>query len=139
MGMLIDVHILESKINDLKLSFDSSRLVYNTLEQEIFKEHETTEEAYRKSYQFYTMNIALLDDVYAIIVDSLNFMEKSSNLPRLLKKPITSPLKTDSLKIDSLKLNSLKFDSLKLDSLKIDSLKIDSIKVMPVPGALRQR
>lgn len=82
-SLLIDIHILESKINDIKVPYDSSRLLYNTLELDVFTKHGVTKELYDSSYKFYVMNVSLLDDVYATVVDSLNFMEKSSNLPRL--------------------------------------------------------
>lgn len=100
-SILIDVHILESKVNDLKLPFDSSRLLYNTLEQDLFIKHGVSEEKYKLSYQFYVMNVDLLDEVYATVVDSLNFMEKSGRLPVLFREGEKTSL-PDSIRGDSL-------------------------------------
>ena len=74
--LLIDIHILEARVDKLRLTNDSAFAVYNTLEQEIFEQNEITKPEYEMSYQYYLSNPKELDQIYAIVVDSLNVIQK---------------------------------------------------------------
>lgn len=76
-SILIDVHVLEGKIDKLSIKRDSASLIFNTFEREIFKEHNVSKEKYIESYEYYLEDVASMNDIYEIVVDSLNFMQKS--------------------------------------------------------------
>ena len=75
--MLIDIHILESEIQNLRLSKDSSQLLYNTFEREIFENSGVDKDLYRTSFAYYLEEVEDMEEIYEIVIDSLNFMEKS--------------------------------------------------------------
>ncbi|MEP2024657.1 MAG: DUF4296 domain-containing protein [Reichenbachiella sp.] len=74
--LLIDIHILEARVDKLRINNDSSYTVYNTLEKEIFDKYGVTKSLYEDSYQYYLTNSKKLDHIYSIVVDSLNVIQK---------------------------------------------------------------
>ena len=83
-SILIDVHILESEIQTLRVSKDSSQLLFNTFERELF-------EVYKKSLEYYLEGVKEMEKIYEAVIDSLNYMEKSADT-----KPKTDSLKTNT-------------------------------------------
>ena len=83
--MLIDIHILESEIQNLRIRKDSSQLIYNSLEREIFKNNNVDKGVYLKSFEYYLNDVEAMEKIYDVVIDSLNYMEKS-----LKEKNITS-------------------------------------------------
>ena len=75
--MLIDIHILESKIQNLRLKKDSSQLLFNSFEREVFKNNNVDKEVYLKSFEYYLNDVDAMEEIYEVVVDSLNFLEKS--------------------------------------------------------------
>lgn len=74
--LLTEIHILEARVDKLRLPSDSAFKVYNTLEKEIFEKYNVDKVNYERSYQYYLSNPALLDKIYTIVVDSLNVIQK---------------------------------------------------------------
>ncbi|RJE75321.1 MULTISPECIES: DUF4296 domain-containing protein [Reichenbachiella] len=70
--ILIEQHLLEAKVLLLKVRTDSTNKVYNSLEQEIFEKYGVDKAMYEKSYQYYISKPELLDEIYEVVVDSLN-------------------------------------------------------------------
>lgn len=158
--LLIDIHILEARVDKLRLSNDSAYAVYNTFERELFEKQGVDKPQYEASYQYYLSNPILLDKIYTIVVDSLNVIQKrgyqeDSELMEMEKEKLTKDSMAsvvDSLAVGldslSVSLDSLAADSLAVqsDSLAVDSLSVsvdslaranDSIPV--VKGVLRDR
>ena len=77
--ILIDIHLVEEKVNQLNYSNDSLKAVFNILEKEIFDKYNITDEEYRKSYSHYFFNPKELDDIYKSVIDSLNVYNQSFN------------------------------------------------------------
>lgn len=75
--MLIDIHILESEMQNLRLKKDSSQLLYNSFERDIFKNNNVDKEAYLRSFEYYLDDVDAMEEIYNVVIDSLNFMEKS--------------------------------------------------------------
>ena len=75
--MLIDIHILESEIQNLRIRKDSSQLIYNSLEREIFKNNNVDKGVYLKSFEYYLNDVEAMEKIYDVVIDSLNYMEKS--------------------------------------------------------------
>lgn len=75
-GIFIDLHITESKISALNLKRDSSKILFQHYEQEIFKKHEVPEEVYMKSYSYYVENVNDMEQIYDAVIDSLSLRER---------------------------------------------------------------
>ena len=75
-ALLIDTHLLEGKIEKLNLKRDSAAMVFNTLQLDLLKEHKIEKEFYEKSFVHYLDNVKQMDEIYAIVVDSLNVIQK---------------------------------------------------------------
>ena len=76
-NILIDIHLIEEKVNQLNFSKDSSIVMFDMLEKEIFQKYNITDEDYRKSYSHYFFNPKELDDIYQSVIDSLNVYNQS--------------------------------------------------------------
>lgn len=76
--ILMEVHLLESKINQLTITpSDSIQSVYDHYEKLLFDDLEITQEQYERSFRYYVDNPAELEKVYNAVVDSLMQMEKT--------------------------------------------------------------
>ena len=75
--VLIDIHLLESKVKKLNLKVDSSQAVYRHYEQLLLEDLEISREQYDRSLEFYVDEIELLKDIYEEVSDSLLARTKS--------------------------------------------------------------
>ena len=89
-SILIDIHILESEIQTLRLSKDSSQLLFNTFERELFEKHQIPKEVYKKSFEYYLEGVKDMEKIYEVVIDSLNYREKSADA-----KPKADSVKTN--------------------------------------------
>lgn len=71
-----NIYVLEFKINEMHLPPDSSKKVFNQYQKEFFENQRIDTARYRQSYNFYTRNPQLLEQVYAIIADSLSLQNR---------------------------------------------------------------
>jgi len=71
-SILTDIHELETKVANLKLTYDSSTLLYKQQQDSIFKKHQVTDSVYTESFDYYLQQVELLDQIYAAVVDSLS-------------------------------------------------------------------
>lgn len=74
--LLIDIYVGESRVNNLRLSRDSSMAIFEVYEGELFKQHEVTDSAYRRSMTYYYNHPKELEEIYGIVLDSLNLREQ---------------------------------------------------------------
>ncbi len=77
--VLIDVHILESKIKKLYLTGDSSNKVYHHYEKMLFEDLNINKATYEKSVAFYVDEIGSYKDIYEEVVDSLLARQKAKS------------------------------------------------------------
>ena len=78
-NILIEIHLLEEKVNQLNYSEDSLRNIYELFEKEIFKNYSVSDEEYRKSFSYYFFDPKQLDEIYQSVIDSLNIYNQSIN------------------------------------------------------------
>lgn len=71
-SILTDIHELETQVSNLKLTHDSSTLLYKQQQDSIFKKHQVTDSVYSESFDYYLQQVELLDEIYAAVVDSLS-------------------------------------------------------------------
>lgn len=78
--VLIDIHLLEQKLDQLGVTYDSQKVMYNHFEARIFEKYEVDSVAYKKSLNYYYQNVEYLEEIYEVIVDSLSVREKTRTL-----------------------------------------------------------
>lgn len=71
-GILADIHELEAKVADLRLTYDSSVALFAEQQQLLFEKHQVTDSTYVRSFDFYLEHVDQFDKIYAAIVDSLS-------------------------------------------------------------------
>ncbi|MCV9386400.1 DUF4296 domain-containing protein [Reichenbachiella ulvae] len=139
--ILVEQHVLESKVLLLKLRTDSMTKVYNTLEKEIFDKHGIDKAQYEESYQYYMTQPEVMDKIYEIVVDSLNVLDQQATLDeeeekrREREEKAAKKNKPDKV-LDSLGQESDK-DSLHLQS-AMDSIKMSRVRPLDRRDSLRK-
>ena len=120
--VMIEIHTLEAKVGRLGITADSSKIVYDHLEKEVFARSGTDSAHYFKSFDYYSTHPEPFAVVYNAVVDSLMEMESIEKLNIEAQKEALK-------KVDSLGLNS---DSLRLE------LEADFPKRMNVNTGIRR-
>jgi hypothetical protein len=77
-SVLIDMHILEAQTGQLRIPKDSAQAVFEYFEAGIMARHEIIDSLYLKSLEFYYSNPALMEEIYAAVLDSLSLYERMS-------------------------------------------------------------
>ena len=80
-GILVDIHILESRLETMGLPHDTASNYFRTQQQEIFKKHQVAADKFFKSYDYYVSNVSELDKIYEKVVDSLSMKEVEAQQP----------------------------------------------------------
>ncbi len=76
-SLLVEVHVLESKIKNLSIrSADSAKVVYDHYEKLLFADFNITQDQYERSFNYYVENLDEFKDVYTTVVDTLMQREK---------------------------------------------------------------
>ena len=75
---LKDLYKLETKMKELKLTKDSTKIVFNYYENKLYAKHNLTDSLYRESFKYYMADIKGLTRIYEIIADSLSLEERLS-------------------------------------------------------------
>jgi hypothetical protein len=75
---LKDLYMLEQKVNDLRITEDSAKIVFDHYEQKLYEKHGMEDSLYRESFQYYMDDIRSLAIIYEIIADSLSLEQRLS-------------------------------------------------------------
>ena len=78
-SFLIDLHIMEAKINVVRFPKDSTISIFPEVEKALFKKHNITDSIYFKSYQYYLNDMFEMEKIYTAVVDSLSLRERISS------------------------------------------------------------
>jgi len=70
-NVLIDIQITEGIASALPIAYDSSQVLYKLLEKEIFIKHQVEDSVFTESLRYYLQYPAIMDQMYAQIIDSL--------------------------------------------------------------------
>lgn len=79
--VLIDIRIAEGKVGTLNVGRDSSRVLYDELERQIFERLGLDSATYSKSYQYYVAKPQLYLRVNDIVLDSLKVRQQRLDSP----------------------------------------------------------
>ena len=72
---LIDLHIAEAAVQNLRLKVDSAGIVFAAKEKHLLKEHNVTDSIFINSYNYYLDHPLKLEDIYAAVVDSISLKQ----------------------------------------------------------------
>ena len=77
-SLLIQFHLLESRIESSRLAPDSARALFQIMHRDVLWQHKLNEadSTFEHSYRYYAMNGKDLDGIYAVVMDSLAAREK---------------------------------------------------------------
>ncbi len=75
-SFLVDLYILEAKVKNLRVSKDSSKVLFTIFEKKLYEKHEFDDSVYRVSFEYYMEDPKGLTDIYSIVVDSLSLRER---------------------------------------------------------------
>jgi hypothetical protein len=75
--VLVDIHLAEGMVSSLPIHYDSMRVLYPYFESEVFLKHDMPDSVFRKSLEYYMLDIKTMDRLYARTIDSLHVVEKA--------------------------------------------------------------
>lgn len=73
--IMIDIHLAEAGIQDLRLRKDSAERLFATQEKYIFKKYGVSDSSFLRSYNFYLENPEMMEEMYTAIIDSLSLKQ----------------------------------------------------------------
>ncbi len=79
-NVLIDIHLTEGIASSLPIPYDSSQVLYSLLEQEVFVKHQVQDSVFTRSMIYYLQDPAIMDRIYARVIDSLVVRESSGGI-----------------------------------------------------------
>jgi len=77
--VMVEIHIAESKINEMRGGQEKKNLLFDAYEKEIFVKNGIDSTTYRQSYDFYMNDLETMTDIYEQVVDSLNQLQIDVN------------------------------------------------------------
>jgi hypothetical protein len=77
-SIMIDIHLLEARLENLKQLNDTSFFAAGKGYEQIYKNHSVTKEQFRQTFDFYLNHPKQMDKLYEKIVDSLSEMEATA-------------------------------------------------------------
>ncbi|MDJ0365164.1 DUF4296 domain-containing protein [Hymenobacter sp. H14-R3] len=77
-SLLIQFHLLESRLESSRLSPDSARALFLSQQLLVLQRHHvpTADSAFERSYRYYSTHAKDLDEIYVGVIDSLEAMNK---------------------------------------------------------------
>lgn len=80
-AILADIHLAESRVSRMQLqSLDSSAMVFNQLQKQIWAKHQVDTLRYRESYSFYTTHPQYMTRIYEKVLKNIEAREKKNNI-----------------------------------------------------------
>jgi predicted RNA polymerase sigma factor len=72
-GLLVQLHLLEARVEASRLSPDSARALFQQQKSEILRKNNVSEKdsVLQRSYRFYAVNRKDMDEIYKVVIDSL--------------------------------------------------------------------
>ncbi len=101
--LLVDIHLAESalRVGNIQHVSVADSIYQKSQFAEVFNKHEVKPDDFRKSMEYYTERVSLLDEIYTSVIDRLTEMEselqgtdkkeEKSTKPDTSKKQIKAP------------------------------------------------
>jgi hypothetical protein len=76
-SLLVQLHILEARVENSHLSPDSARALFQSQKQEVLRQNNMsdTDSLLPRSYRYYAINRKDMDEIYTAVIDSLTRRE----------------------------------------------------------------
>lgn len=84
---LVDLHLLESRVENASLKPDSARALFLDQQKNIFWTYHLNDSSFQHSVRYYGIHGKDLDEIYAAVVDSLDARAHRLN-PALSRTPL---------------------------------------------------
>ncbi|MDR7132695.1 hypothetical protein J2X69_005069 [Algoriphagus sp. 4150] len=78
--VLIDIHLTEGITSAMPVAYDSSKVLYNLLEKDVFLKHEVIDSVFTQSMLYYLREPAQMERIYSRVVDSLVVRDSSDGI-----------------------------------------------------------
>ena len=78
--VLIDIHLTEGITSAMPVAYDSSKVLYNLLEKDVFLKHDVSDSVFTQSMLYYLQDPAEMEQIYSRVVDSLVVRESSGGV-----------------------------------------------------------
>jgi hypothetical protein len=78
--VLIDIHLTEGITSSMPVAYDSSKVLYNLLEKDVFLKHQVTDSVFTQSMLYYLRDPAQMERIYSRVVDSLVVRESADGI-----------------------------------------------------------
>ncbi|SMP34328.1 protein of unknown function [Algoriphagus winogradskyi] len=75
--VLIDIHITEGLTSAMPIAYDSSKVLYNLLEKDVFIKHQVSDSVFTQSMLYYLRDPSEMERIYSRVVDSLMVREST--------------------------------------------------------------
>lgn len=72
---LIDLHLSEATVQDMRLKADSANVLFSIQERLLYRQHNVSDSLFIKSYQYYLEQPVQMEEIYAAIIDSLSLRQ----------------------------------------------------------------
>ncbi len=79
---LIDLHLAEAEVQNLRLKKDSSEAVFAIYEKHLQDEHGITDTLFVQSYNYYLAHPDELEQIYEAIVDSISVRKSKEEMAK---------------------------------------------------------
>ncbi len=70
-AVLVDLHLLESRVENSALKPDSARALFEAQQKNVFRGYHVSDSAFQHSVRYYGVHGKDLDDIYGAVIDSL--------------------------------------------------------------------
>ena len=74
-SILADIHIAEAQVENMRLSPDTAKVVFDRLQADVLKKYGVPEKQFTKTYTYYLNHLNDLDKIYEGLVDTLTMRE----------------------------------------------------------------
>jgi hypothetical protein len=81
-SFLIDLHLAEAGVQNLRLKADSSKEVFSVENKYLLMKHNITDSLFLNSYNYYLANPNKLEIIYSAVVDSISLRQSLINKPK---------------------------------------------------------
>jgi len=72
---LIELHIAEASVQNIRLQADSAKVVFSAEEKYLLKKHHINDSIFIHSYNYYIEHPEKLEEIYSAVVDSISLKE----------------------------------------------------------------
>ncbi|MDI9356800.1 MAG: DUF4296 domain-containing protein [Chitinophagaceae bacterium] len=84
-SIFVEIYILETLIDEMKLTEEQQKQVYQEKELKILKKYKTDTKIYNRSYKYYLEHQDKLKNIYTHLLDSLNLYRNASSKRSILE------------------------------------------------------